>query len=243
MNKIVKSKYLHMFILTAIIFLYQVIISKIGWKIATLFDYSSIDKDGIFMAVSVHHIFMLLISLGIMYVLYKTKKLDFKLKPKADKIGMKYTILYCTAVLIYFIFVYIIGIITNSVGGFGYEVNTINVIGTLGFQLFLSGTAEEMLFRALPLVCLKSVCNKSGKFFNIMILFITSLLFVYGHISFNVSLSSQLFSLVYVFIQGMAYGFVFLKSKSVIYPMIMHGVSNFICVGCYYLYMILFDAV
>lgn len=73
MNKIVKSEYLHIFILTAIIFFYQVIISKIGWKIATLFDYSSIDKDGIFMAVSVHHIFMLLISLGIMYALYKKK--------------------------------------------------------------------------------------------------------------------------------------------------------------------------
>lgn len=240
MNKIVKSEYLHIFILTAIIFFYQVIISKIGWKIATLFDYSSIDKDGIFMAVSVHHIFMLLISLGIMYALYKKKNLDFKMKPKADKAGLKYTILYCTAVLIYFFFVYIIGIITNSVGGFGYEVNTINVIETLGFQLFLSGTAEEILFRALPLVCLKNICNKSGKFFN-MILFITSLLFVYGHINFTVSLSSQLYNLVYVFIQGMGYGFVFLKSKSVIYPMIMHGVSNFICVGCYYLYMILFN--
>lgn len=242
MNKILKSEYLHIFILTAVIFLYQVIVGKIGWKIAALFDYSAIDKDGIFMAVSVHHIFMLLISLGIIYVLYKKKSLDFKMKPKADKTGIKYTVLYCTAVLIYYILVYIIGIITNSVGGFGYEANAVNVIGTLGFQLFLSGTAEETVFRALPLVCLKNVCGKSGRFFDIMILFLTSLLFAAAHINFAVPFSSQWFGVLYAFINGAAYGFVFLKSKSVIYPMIMHGVNNFISVGGYYLYVILSNA-
>lgn len=238
MKKIVKSEYLHIFIITAVIFLYQVIIGEIGWKIAAFFDYSAIDKEGIFMAVTVHHIFILLVTLGIIYVLHKKKELDFKMKPQMDKVGIKYTILYCTAVLIYFIFLYVIDIITNSVGaGFGYGVNTTNIIGTLGFQLFLSGTTEETLFRALPLACLKSVYKKNDRLLDSMILFLTSLLFAYGHINFTVPLSSQLFPLLSVFIHGMAYGFVFLKSKSVIYPMIMHGVSNFISVGCYYLYM------
>lgn len=238
MKKIVKPEYLHIFVMTAVIFLYQVIIGEIGWKIAAFFDYSAIDKEGIFMAVTVHHIFILLVTLGIIYVLHKKKKLDFKMKPQMDKKGIKYTALYCTAVLIYFVFLYIIDIMTNSVGeGFGYGVNATNVIGTLGFQLFLSGTAEETLFRALPLTCLKNAYKKGHRFLDIMILFLTSLLFTYGHINFTVPLSSQLFTLLLVFIHGIAYGFVFLKSKSVIYPMIMHGVSNFISVGCYYLYM------
>ena len=242
MNKTVKSEYLHIFILTSVIFLYQDIIDKIGWKFAALFDYSPIDKDGIFMAVSVHHIFMLLISLGIMYILYKKKGLDFKIKPQKDKIGIKYTVLYCTAVLVYYILGYIIGIMTNSVAVYDYELNAVNVMGTLGFQLFLSGTAEEMVFRALPLVCLKNVCNKSGRFLDIMILFLTSLLFAAAHINFNVPISAQWVGVLYAFVNGAAYGFVFLRSESVIYPMIMHNVSNLISVGGCYLYMILSNA-
>ena len=242
MNKIVKSEYLHIFILTAVIFLYQDTIDKIGWKFAALFDYSPIDKDGLFMAVSVHHIFMLLISLGIIYILYKKKGLGFKMRPQKDKIGIKYTVLYCAAVLVYYILVYIIGIATNSVAVYDYELNAVNVMGTLGFQLFLSGTAEEMVFRALPLVCLKNVCNKSGRFLDIMILFLTSLLFAAAHINFNIPLSSQWIGVLYAFVNGAAYGFVFLRSESVIYPMIMHSVSNLISVGCCYLYMILSNA-
>lgn len=242
MNKIVKSEYLHIFILIAVIFLYQDIIDKIGWKFAALFDCSPIDKDGIFMAVSVHHIFMLLISLGIMYILYRKKGLDFKIKPQKDKIGIKYTVLYCAAVLVYYILVYIIGIVTNSVAVYDYELNAVNVMGTLGFQLFLSGTAEETVFRALPLVCIKNVCNKSGRFLDIMILFLTSLLFAAAHINFTVPLSSQWFGVLYAFVNGAAYGFVFLRSESVIYPMIMHNISNLISVGGCYLYMMLSNA-
>ena len=35
-------------------------------------------------------------------------------------------------------------------------------------------------------------------------------------------------------------GYIFIRSKSVIYPMIMHSMSNVISVGGCYLYMVLF---
>lgn len=242
-NKSIKPEYIRIPLLTVSIFLFQEIIGRIGWKIAALFDLSSIDKDNLFMAVSLHHIFILLFSFGIIFVLHKIKGLDFKIKPKTDKNGIKYTVMYCAAILVYYTFVYIIGIVTNSVGTYDYELNAVNLAGTLGFQLFLSGPSEEILFRALPLVCLKSAYTNGGKVYDILIIFLTSLLFTYAHINFNVPIFYQLFNLLYVFINGIALGFVFIKTKSVVYPMIMHSVSNFISVGGCYLYMILSNAV
>lgn len=126
---------------------------------------------------------------------------------------------------------------------YNYELNTVNLVGTLGFQLFLSDTSEEILFRALLLVCLKSTYINDKMVCDIFIIFFTSLLFTYAHINFNVPLFYQLFNLLYVFINGIAFGFAFIKTKSVVYPMIMHSVSNFISVGGRYLYMILYNAV
>ncbi|MGN1304984.1 MAG: type II CAAX prenyl endopeptidase Rce1 family protein [Oscillospiraceae bacterium] len=73
-------------------------------------------------------------------------------------------------------------------------------------------------------------------------LVLTSLLFAAAHINFAVPFSLQWIGILYAFINGVAYGFVFLRSESVIYPMIMHSASNLISVGGCYLYMVLFNA-
>ena len=44
-----------------------------------------------------------------------------------------------------------------------YELNIANVFGTLGFQLLLSGTSEEILFRALPITVLGALICKDNK--------------------------------------------------------------------------------
>lgn len=237
-----KKKIFQMTLWTSAIFILQEFIGRLSWKTAALFDYSVIDKDGVFMALSVHHITIFVSTLIIISVLHKLRDLDFKLKPKMDKVGVKYTALYCTAILVYYIFVYIIGAVTNSVGVYDHELNAVNVIGTLGFQFLLTGPAEELLFRALPIVCLSSLCGKNSRNTDIVILILTSILFAVAHINFNASFSSQWFGILYAFINGVAYGFVFLRSESVIYPMIMHSTSNLISVGGCYLYMALFIA-
>ncbi len=241
-KKTSKSAYIKIPLLTVAILLCQVIIDRLGWRLASLFDFSIVDKDSIFMAVSIHHICILLFSIGIIFIMHKWKNIDFKIKPKADKIGIKFTIIFCIAVMVHYSLMYIVGIATNSVGVYDYELNVTNVTGTLGFQLFLSGPAEEILYRALPLACLKSINQKGGKWFDLCIVILTSLLFVYAHVNFNFPLSAQLFSLLYVFMYSMAFGYAFIKSKSVIYPMIMHSISNVISVCLTYLYMAFYNA-
>lgn len=241
MGKHIKSKWLHICILTVILFVYQTFVGEISWKIASLFDCFAIDKDGIFMSVSVHHIFMALVTLGILCAIQKKINLDFKLKPKKDKRGITYTALFCAAILVYYIVWYVVfGIVLDAIAGYDYELTAVNILGTLGFQLLLSGTAEELVFRALPIGCLRAVCGKNSKFADVAVLLLSSVLFTIAHINFTLPLSGQWYSLIYVFVGGLIYGVAYLKSSSIIYPMMMHGVSNFISVGGCYLYMVLF---
>lgn len=164
---------------------------------------------------------------------------DFKIHFRIDACGIKYTRIYCIACLVYYFFWYVIfGFLLDSVAEYDYKLTTTNVLGTLGFQLFLSGT-EELIFRALPIGCCKAVWGKNSKLADTVILLLTSLLFMYVHIYFGKPLLPQLYSLIHVFIHGLIFGIVYLKSKSIVYPMIMHGVSNFISVGWCYVYMIL----
>ena len=234
-----RLRFLQVVFLIVGVYIYQEFINDIGWKIALLFDYSRVDTDGTFMMVSVHHIVMALITLGILYILHRWKNIDFKINFKADAYGTKFTFIYCIACLVYYFFWYVIfGFLLDSIAEYNYEITTTNVLGTLGFQLFLSGT-EELIFRALPIGCYKAAWGKNSKLADTAILLLTSLLFMYVHIYSGKPLLSQLYSLILVFIHGLMFGTVYLKSKSVVYPMIMHGVSNFISVALCYVYMIL----
>ena len=63
------------------------------------------------------------------------------------------------------------------------------------------------------------------------------MLFGLAHINVF-TFSVPVFQVCYAFILGIAYGFTFIRTKSVIYPMIMHSLSNVISVGGCYLYML-----
>ena len=157
MNKIAKSKYIKIIVITAAVFLFQKLTDRIGWKTAFLFDVSGIDKDGTFFAVSVHHIIIAALALLAIFLLHRYKKLGFGIKPVYDSASAKITAVCCGGYLIYYVIWYaVIGFRLNAVSGYGYELNALNVIGTLCFQLLLSGTAEELIFRAIPVTLLIS---------------------------------------------------------------------------------------
>ena len=64
-------------------------------------------------------------------------------------------------------------------------------------------------------------------------------LFAVAHIDL-ITFSIPWFQVCYAFVLGIAYGYTFIRTKSVIYPMIMHSMSNVISVGGCYLYMLFF---
>ena len=233
------NKYLITAILIVALFAFQLLFSRLGSLISQLFDYSSLDPDDLFAQVSVHHIIQMLCALALIFIIWKVKKTEgFNLRPRIDSRGIKDTLLFCLAITVYYLATYIIGSFTNTINTYDYELNAVNVSGTLGFQLLLSGPSEEILFRSLPIAVLLSVLDPDSKKDRAISVISAAALFGIAHINvftFQVSW----FQVCYAFVLGIFYGYTFIRSKSVICPMIMHSMSNVISVGGCYLYMIL----
>lgn len=238
-NKIEIRKIIYLFLATMILFIVQSFASKFGELIADLFNYTMIDKDDIFMRVSVHHVVQMIIALLLIFIIGKTKKLNFHLKPKFDKMGILYTSIFSIVILIYVFISYIIGYKLNTIAPYEYELNMTNILGSLGFQLLLSGTSEEILFRALPITVFGAFsCRKRENDYRFAIV-MPSMLFSIAHIKWTMlpfAVSFSWFQLIYAFVLGLAYGVTYIKSKSIIYPMLMHGLSNFFMVGIGYMF-------
>ena len=234
------TKYVITAILILALFAVQFLFSRFGFLISQLFDYSSLDPDGLFAQVAVHHIIQMLCALALIFIIWKAKKTEgFNLRPRFDSRGIKDTLLFCLAITVYYLAIYIAGSFTNTINTYDYELNAVNVSGTLGFQLLLSGPSEEILFRSLPIAVLLSVLDPDSKRDRAITVISASVLFGIAHISvfpFQV----PWFQVCYAFVLGIFYGYTFIRSKSVIYPMIMHSISNVISVGGCYLYMVLF---
>ena len=237
-NSISKNKYLIAFVLISVLYAVQFLFSRIGWYTAASFDCSSIDSNNLFAQVSIHHIVQAILAIAAIFLLYKFKNIEgFKLRPKYDAKGIMYTVLFCVVLVLYYLTVYVIGSITHTINTYDYELNHTNVIGTLGFQLFLSGPSEEILFRSLPITLLLYALKSDSRKDQMIAVISTAILFGLAHINIF-TFSVPVFQVCYAFVLGIAYGFTFIRTKSVIYPMIMHSLSNVISVGGCYLYML-----
>ena len=233
------KKYAYAALLTAGLFAVQFLFSRLGWLVAGMLDYSSFDKEDVFARLSVHHIIQMLLALLVIFILVKTRKTrEFKLAPKYDAKGIRYTLIFCAVLTAYYAVLYIIGSFTGTIGTYSHELNPTNITGYLGFQLLLSGPSEEILFRSLPVTLLLSCLKSDSKKDNTIAIVIAAVLFAIAHIDI-LHLSFDPFQVGYAFVLGLIYGYTFIKTKSVIYPMIMHSMSNVISVGGCYLYMFL----
>lgn len=230
-----------------IIFFIQQLASKLGGFIANLFDYSTIDKDSVFAWISIHHIVQLIVAIIIILILSRVLKCDFNFKIGNVKVGKKYVTRFTTIILIYVLFAYISGYYFGQITPYNYELSMNNIIGSLGFQMFLSGTSEEVLFRALPITVLIYIFGSDKKIiikrWSIPLeVFIAALFFSIAHVSWSLTpfmINADMFQLIYAFVLGIAYGFAYERSQSVIYPILMHSISNVLMVGVGYIFAML----
>ncbi len=234
-----RKKYLIAAVSVVVLFALQYLFSWLGGYISRLFDYSSIDRDGLFMQVSVHHIVQMACALIVIFLLNRLAKTGgFKLRPVYDPKGIKYTVIFCAVLLLYYLVVYIAGYFTHTISTYDYELNSTNVIGTLGFQLLLSGPSEEIVFRSLPVAFLIYVLKPDSRKDRVFAIVSAAVLFGLAHIDFSTFMVPW-FQVCYAFVLGLAYGFTLVRTKSIIYPMIMHSMSNVISVGGCYMYMMI----
>ena len=211
------------------------VIPRLAGLFADQFNYASIDPDGAFAWISIHHIVQGLLLLPVMLILARIKNYKFGFTLGYKKIGLYFVRIFAIVFSIYIIISLIIVYFAETFNAFPYPLTARNILGQLGFQLFLSGPSEELIFRAVAITMLSLYVKGSffnGKLSNANI--IAAIIFGLAHVRFifvPFSMDYDPFQLVYAAGLGLAYGICYERSKSMIYPMIMHSMSNVIAVG------------
>ena len=210
-------------------------VPRIAGLFADQFNYANIDPDGAFAWISIHHIVQALLLLPVMFVLARTKNYNFGFSVGNKKVGLYFVRLFALIFAAYILVSLIIVYVAGTFNTFPYPLTSRNILGQLGFQLFLSGPSEELIFRAFAITMLFLYIKGGfikGKLSSANI--IAAIIFALAHVRFEFfpfSLSYDPFQLVYAAALGLAYGICYERSKSIIYPMIMHSMSNVAAVG------------
>lgn len=231
-------------ILILLLLVFQKVLGKVGGIFADLLPYERFDPDQAFAWVSVHHITEMLMALAVIMILSKLLKVDFGFGLGDRKKGTKYVVVYTTIFAGVTLVSHIPMLIYDTLPVYDFPLNKNNILGTLGFQLLLSGPAEEILYRALPITMLVHVLGKSVKVkWGITLeTIIASFLFAIAHMKwslFPLTMEANYFQLVYAFVLGTIQGKVYQDSRSIVYPMFMHSISNVLMVGTGYLFLLL----
>jgi len=227
-----------------LLFIFQEISGRVGGRIADMFSYGKFDPYNAYARNSVHHITMLLHALIAILILSKLLKINFGFSLGDRKTGTKFVVIYTIIFAGITLVVHILMMINKSLPVYAYPLNKNNIIGTLCFQLFLTGPAEEILYRALPITILVRVLGKSVnvKWGVTLETIIAAFLFAIAHSKWSLSpfvIEVDYFQLLYAFAQGIISGKAYQDSRSIIYPMFMHSISNVMMVGTGYLFLLL----
>lgn len=210
-------------------------VPRLAGLFASLFHYSSVDPDGAFGWISLHHIFQGLFFLMLMILITKMSNIKFGFGWGNRRVGLFYVRLFAIISGAYALVSLMIIFTTGSFQVFPYSLSLRNIVGQLSFQLLLSGPSEELIFRGFAITML-SLSIKS-KFFKRRLSLantLAALLFGLAHVGFSLSpltLTYHPFQVIYSIGLGLVYGLCYEESESMVYPMILHSMSNVVAVG------------
>jgi len=231
-------------IMILLLLIFQKVLGKVGRIVADLLPYERFDPYKAFAWVSVHHITEMLIALAVIMILSKLLKVDFGFSLGDRKKGTKYVMMYTAIFAGVTLVCHILMLIYNMLPVYDFPLNKNNILGTLGFQLLLSGPTEEILYRALPITMLVHVLGKSLKVkWGITLeTIIASFLFAIAHMKWSLfpfTIEANYFQLFYAFVLGAIQGKAYQDSRSIVYPMFMHSISNVLMIGTGFLFLLL----
>jgi len=191
--------------------------------------FKSFDPDEIFLWITIHHIFQLAFTIIVMLML--SRKLDLKQWGFNFKNWDK-SLMWIGVFLIIFGAQKYFGIMNRDAIQFDYPLTQTNKLGIQFFQYFLSGLAEEPLFRGLVMVFLAKNWSKIFKVFKVefpITIVIATILFMIAHVQIDFGsltvdfdFGQQIASLQL----GILYGLAFHYTKSLLAPIVLHGLFN-----------------
>ncbi len=224
-------------------------VPRLAGLFADLFDYSAIDPDGAFAWISVHHMVQAAIFLVLMAVMSRLSAIRFGFGWGDSRVGWTYVRLFALIFSGYTVVSLLIVLAAGTFQAFPYPLTARNIAGQLGFQLLLSGPSEELIFRAFAITMLalsvngvvvgkdtgvgKPIFTVLGGELSVANL-IAAVIFGLAHVRFSFapfSMSYSTFQVIYAMVLGLFYGVCYERSKSMIYPMMMHSISNVVAVS------------
>ncbi len=197
--------------------------------------FSQLDPDQVFLHISLHHLTQLLLTLVLMataaslHPQIQFKEFGFNLKQLI--FSLKWVLSFA---LVWSLIQFGIGYLLVRSGFTApseYPLTTRNLISIYSFQIFLSGTGEEPLYRGLimtvMLVGWQGLYRNPRRLAAAAVLGST-LVFMVDHINFSLApLAVTHFNLLQqltVMIFGFFYGWLFWKTDSLSGPILAHGI-------------------
>ena len=224
-------------------------VPRLAGLFADQFNYSTIDPDGAFAWISVHHIAQAVVFLVLMLVISNLTNIRFGFTWGDSSVGLFYVRLFALVFTGYAVVSLIMAVAIGTFQPPPFPLTERNIAGQLGFQLLLSGPSEELIFRAFAITMLalmvkgalfrgeqgvsraiKTVFGKELSYANI----IAAIIFGLAHVRFAFApftLSFHTFQVIYAAILGLFYGVCYERSGSMYYPMMMHSITNVVAVA------------
>jgi uncharacterized protein len=200
-----------------------------------------LDPDGSFLYVSIHHIGQGLFALFVILLFSRTARIPF-MDFGFNLNDWRYSVRLVLQFSLFWFFVQGgIGILMMASGGsaadFHFPLTAWNFGGYFAFQILLSGTSEEILFRSLVMTPLLVYGKRAGlaeKPTAFLAAGIATLIFMLAHINIDFNplrvthfnLLQQLASLGF----GIFYAFLFLRTRSILGPILAHNLLNAVVV-------------
>ncbi len=200
-----------------------------------------LDPDGSFLYISIHHIFQglfALLAIWIVSIRWRIPFADFGFNTHQWRYALGWVIRFS---LFWFVLQISLGlwlVLTgNNLTSFPFPLNAQNFGGYFAFQILLSGTGEEPLFRSLVMTPLLFYGNRAGlseKRNAIIATAIATLIFMIAHINFafnplRITYFNPLQQLTCLLF-GVFYAFLFLRTKSILGPILAHNLLNAVIV-------------
>jgi membrane protease YdiL (CAAX protease family) len=193
---------------------------------------SFIDPGKVYLWITIHHVLQLAFTIFLMMCFRKSfREWGFNLNELALslKIFGWFALIYLGVVLVK----WSPAIASGTAPSLGYPLTKENMAGVLAFQMLLSGSGEEPLYRGFVMVVvgryLKRV-YRIGKLEMPASGIVATLFFMLAHIGFDVApLRITHFSFYQQFLSfglGLYYAMVFHRTRSLVGPIISHGYSN-----------------
>lgn len=191
-----------------------------------------IDPEGAYLWATVHHMVQLGLTLIASLTLgIRWKELGFNLNHLNESLTLLKS--FAGYFIAFILAGHIILFFTAPAPVWTHSLTAENVIGELTFKAFLSGTAEEPLFRGLIMVYLYRFFVGQKSYMGVKLSHagvISVILFTIAHIGFEpFSLRITWISpiqLLQAFILGTFYAYAFDRTKSLLTPILAHNFAN-----------------